>query len=282
MNNNNIIEDYLSSKGISPARKYRNYSMYHAPYRKDRTPSMKVQGDVFMDFGTGVGGGLKKLKELMNEVETLFIPKLDNTQVKSSAANRKIKVLAQKTIGTNPILNKYLLSRYIDIDVAGRYCTEVYYSNGTKSFFAIGLPTVNENSFSVRNKFFKGKIGSGESYFKHGYDKLQVFEGMFSMLSYFQKFNGNDHELLKGDVLVLNSINNAPYISKYADNYKSIQLFLDRDNVSMNATKLILEEFPHAFDFSIIYDGYVDLNESLVAMNKMIEALKRMNLNKGR
>ncbi len=280
MNYNNLIEDYLSSKGVYPAKKYKNYSMYHAPYRKDRIPSMKVQGDVFMDFGTGVGGGLKKLKELMNEVDQLYIPNTKKSKNAGSGSRKSnpFHIIDKKVIGTNRLLNNYLKARCIDLDIANQYCQEIYYTNGKKSFFAIGLPTVNENSFSIRNSFFKGKIGNGVSYFQNGFigKNLKIFEGMFSMLSYFQSFKYNDCDLLKGDILVLNSLSNLNLISSYVDEYEELHLMLDRDKSGYHASQKVLMEYPHAIDCSELYDGYIDMNDMLVARYKMIENLKSM------
>ncbi|OYD42256.1 toprim domain-containing protein [Sphingobacterium cellulitidis] len=278
MNYNNLIEDYLSSKGVYPAKKYKNYSMYHAPYREDRTPSMKVQGDVFMDFGTGIGGGLKKLKELMNEVGQFYIPKTKKYKNLGSRKSSPFNVIDKKVIGTNPLLNNYLKARCIDLDIAAQYCQEIYYTNGEKSFFAIGLPTVNKNYFSIRNSFFKGKIGNGVSYFQNGYlgKNLKIFEGMFSMLSYFQSFKYNDCDLLKGDVLVLNSLSNLNNIRSYVDKYAELHLMLDRDESGYNASQKVLMEYPHAIDCSEIYNGYVDMNDMLIGRSKMIENLKIM------
>lgn len=278
MNYNNSIEDYLSSKGVYPAKKYKNYSMYHAPYREDRTPSMKVQGDVFMDFGTGIGGGLKKLKELMNEVGQFYIPKTKKYKNPGSRKSSPFNVIDKKVIGTNPLLNNYLKARCIDLDIAAQYCQEIYYTNGEKSFFAIGLPTVNKNYFSIRNSFFKGKIGNGVSYFQNGYlgKNLKIFEGMFSMLSYFQSFKDNEYDLLKGDVLVLNSLSNLSHIRSYFDKYAELHLMLDRDESGYNASQKVLMEYPHAIDCSEIYNGYVDMNDMLIGRSKMIENLKSM------
>lgn len=280
MNYNNLIEDYLSSKGVYPAKKYKNYSMYHAPYRKDRSPSMKVQGDVFMDFGTGDGGGLKKLKELMNEVDQLYIPNTKKSKNAGSGSRKStpFHVIDKKVIGTNPFLNNYLKARCIDLDIAAQYCQEIYYTNGKKSFFAIGLPTVHENYFSIRNSFFKGKIGNGVSYFQNGFlgKNLKIFEGMFSMLSYFQSFKDNDFDLLKGDVLVLNSLSNLSHIRSYVDKYAELHLMLDRDESGYNATQKVLMDYPHAIDCSEIYNGYVDMNDMLRGRSKMIENLKSM------
>ena len=54
------ITNYLEVKGILPTKTTNNYSMYHAPYRKDNQASLKVshQENLWIDFGTNEGGTL--------------------------------------------------------------------------------------------------------------------------------------------------------------------------------------------------------------------------------
>ncbi|MFD1167182.1 toprim domain-containing protein [Sphingobacterium daejeonense] len=275
MNNNNIIEDYLSSKGIYPVKKYKNYSMYHAPYREDKNPSMMVSRKRFEDLALGLAGGLNKLKELMHDSPNIYIYRSADKIIDNKSSG-SFRFIDSKEIGTNPILTQYLASRCIDISIAKLYCREVYFTNGKKSYFAIGLPTIFKNNFALRNIYFKGNLGSGVSYFQNGYlgQNLKIFEGMFSMLSYFQTFQNSKCELFRGDVLVLNSLSNINKIKNYASSYSSLELFLDRDKSGVASTQKVLAEYNHAEDFSEVYNGYVDMNDSLVGLQKMIESVK--------
>ncbi|MFZ4262090.1 toprim domain-containing protein [Sphingobacterium sp. HJSM2_6] len=275
MNNNNIIEDYLSSKGIYPVKKYKNYSMYHAPYREDKNPSMMVSGIRFEDLALGLSGGLNKLKELMHDSPNIYIYRSADKIIDNKSSG-SFRFIDSKEIGTNPILNQYLASRCIDISIAKLYCREVYFTNGKKSYFAVGLPTIFKNNFALRNIYFKGNLGSGVSYFQNGYlgQNLKIFEGMFSMLSYFQTFQSSKCELFRGDVLVLNSLSSINKIKNYASSYSSLELFLDRDRSGVASTQKVLSDYSHAEDFSEVYNGYVDMNDSLIGIRKMIESVK--------
>jgi len=275
MNYNNLIEDYLSSKGVYPAKKYKNYSMYHAPYREDKNPSMMVSGSRFEDLALGLSGGLNKLKELMYDSPNIYIYRSLDKFVDNKSSS-SFRFIDSKEIGTNPILTQYLSSRCIDISIAKLYCREVYFTNGKKSYFAIGLPTIFKNNFALRNIYFKGNLGSGVSYFQNGYlgQNLKIFEGMFSMLSYFQTFQSSKWELFRGDVLVLNSLSNISKIKNYASSYSSLELFFDRDKSGVASTQKVLSEYNHAEDFSEVYNGYVDMNDSLIGIQKMIESVK--------
>lgn len=272
---NNKIEAYLASKGIFPAKRYRNYLIYHAPYRSDRTPSMKVEKDQWYDFGISEGGGLNQLKQKMGEVAELF--KYDSVNKHSFLANSEsfMHLNYTKDIGTNNVLNQYLQSRGISIPIAKKYCREVYYSNGNRKFFAIGLPTINPKSFALRNKDFKGNLGSGESFFSNGCigKRLLVFEGCFSMLSYWQLFK-DFQNLLGGDVLVLNSLSNKNYVDKYAPNYRQVNLYLDNDDAGKHATKELMDRYSNAEDLSALYDNVNDMNDHLLDLNKMVSSIK--------
>ena len=53
------ITDYLEAKGIKPEKRTKTYSMYRAPYREDRTASLKVSHleNLWIDFGEDNNGG---------------------------------------------------------------------------------------------------------------------------------------------------------------------------------------------------------------------------------
>lgn len=275
MNNNNIIEAYLASKGIFPAKRYRHYSIYHAPYRPDRTPSLKVENDQWFDFGLGEGGGLKQLQQKLGEEKDLLKYDPANTPIISSATETTMRLNYVKDIGTNQVLNDYLKCRCVSIPIAKKYCKEVYYSIGEKKFFAIGLPTVKPNSFALRNEKFKGNIGSGESFFSNGCEgkRLVIFEGCFSMLSFCEMFK-DFQNLLGGDLLVLNSLSNKNKIDKYASNYEKMSLYLDNDSAGRSVTKELLNKYGNAEDVSTLYEKVNDMNDHLKEWNDIISSIK--------
>ncbi|MCC8132789.1 MAG: hypothetical protein LIP04_03795 [Tannerellaceae bacterium] len=63
--NNISIRSYLAEKGIYPEKDRGYYGMYHSPFREDHNASMKVDfnQNVWIDYGTGKGGGILKLIE---------------------------------------------------------------------------------------------------------------------------------------------------------------------------------------------------------------------------
>ena len=85
MNNNNIIDNYLSSKGIFSALKYTIYIIFNAPYCKHRNHSMDLQGMIFKDFGIDMGENFKKIK--------IF---LDRNKAKVSSIQKKTKSLSHQ------------------------------------------------------------------------------------------------------------------------------------------------------------------------------------------
>ncbi|MCA5004791.1 hypothetical protein [Sphingobacterium bovistauri] len=62
MNINNVIDDYLSLKGIFSALKYTIYIIFNAPYSKHRNTSIDLQGRIFKDFEIAIGESFKKIK----------------------------------------------------------------------------------------------------------------------------------------------------------------------------------------------------------------------------
>jgi hypothetical protein len=238
---------------------------------------MKVENDQWFDFGLGEGGGLKQLQQKLGEVTNLFHHEAGNTLEVASPSENTVRLNYTKDIGTNEVLNQYLRSRGISIPIAKKYCREVYYSNGNKKFFAIGLPTINPNSFALRNKDFKGNLGSGVSFFSNGCigKRLLVFEGCFSMLSYWQLFK-DFQNLLNGDVLVFNSLSNKNKVEKYASKYQQINLYLDNDQAGKNATKELLSKCDNAEDLSPLYENVNDMNDHLKEWNDMISSIKFM------
>src|SRR5690606_32522896 len=117
--------------------------------------------------------------------------------------DRKIEILKIKPLGNNQALTDYLNSRNIGLETAKKFCREVYYSIGDKRYF--GLGNQNENGWSIRNRYWKGCSAQGYSHYQDGSKKLNVFEGIFDLMSYVEM---NKNAQVKKDFMVLNSLGN--------------------------------------------------------------------------
>src|SRR5690606_8220943 len=173
--------------------------------------------------------------------------------------DRKIEILKVKPLGNNRALTDYLNSRNISLDTAKKFCKEVYYSIGDKKYF--GLGNQNENGWSIRNRYWKGCSAQGYSLYPNGARQLDLFEGIFDLMSYVEL---NKNEQVKKDFMVLNSLGNLNAAFPIIEKHRQVNLFLDRDEAGRKATQLLTETFSSCKDLSSISLPYKDLNEYLV------------------
>src|SRR5690606_310131 len=173
--------------------------------------------------------------------------------------DRKIKILKIKPLGNNQALTDYLNLRNIGLGTAKKFCREVYYSIGDKKYF--GLGNRNENGWSIRNKYWKGCSAQGYSLYPHGAKQLDLFEGIFDLMSYVEL---NKHAGVRKDFMVLNSLGNLNDAFPIIEEYNQVNLYLDRDDAGRKATLLLLDTFNHCQDLSSISLPYKDLNEYLL------------------
>jgi 5S rRNA maturation endonuclease (ribonuclease M5) len=273
------IMSYLKSKGISPTKSYKSYSLYKSPYREDTRPSMKVSHteNLWIDYGDDNKGGTlidlvlimhpgKNIADAIKEIErstnhsfSFHQQKSDILDLKENLkkeADPKIKIHKILDLGNNLAIADYLNSRGISVRIAKSYCKELYFTVGNKYFF--GLGNHNEKGWSIRNKYWKGCTAQGYSYFERGFQKLSVFEGIFDLLSYLELKN---HKANQEDFMVLNSLINVKRAIPILGNYKEVFLFLDHDISGRKVTANLLEHLSNAKDASSFYNSHNDLND---------------------
>ena len=190
------LVDYLDSLGHQPKMRNNDY-WYLSPFRQEKTPSFKINRhqNVWFDHGTGEGGtiiylGVKlynctyqELLEKLTNGNSLISPLL-LYQPSSEKPKNKLEVLSIRSL-QDPDLARYLKGRAIAQNLANKYCSEVDFKIGSKSYKAIGFPN-RSGGYELRNNWFKGSsspkdislISSGNSS-----SKLSVFEGFTDFLS---------------------------------------------------------------------------------------------------
>lgn len=277
------IVDLLRHLGYEPVPRRGKEIMYHSMLRdNDQVPSFCVNDDlgVWFDHGTGKGGNIidfglaywKGLgfKEVVSKIQQVLSLKPAETRSAAPTGSRprsavKIPnyVVEQvKPIGTHPAVTGYLKSRGI-WEVARKCLSEVYYymedSKGLrKHFFAAGWQ--NElSAWEVRNKYFKGCLGHKAITFLPNHEKKAViFEGFINYLSWKLENPLADHS-----VIVLNSLSILGAGIAKSKSFSSLDVFFDRDNPGLLATKEFIKALPYATDRSKVYEGFNDYNDKV-------------------
>ena len=275
------IPTFLSKMGKQPVKETSNSLWYLSVFRNEKTASFKIctLRNRWYDHGLGVGGNLIDLvvklngdctvKEALQILATEHIdsfsfhqPTITNDKI-TLEVNYKIKKVKALE---NVALIEYLKSRCIDVDVAKKYCSEIYYSYKTKDYFSIAFKN-DLNGYETRNKFSKISLGKKSiTSLKNDSRDVLVFEGFMDFLS-FKTFNKNSINLIV-DFIILNSTALVKSIIPILDDYQHIHLYLDNDDTGKKATRLISNAYPHKVkSYNHLYADFNDLNEQLIKTN---------------
>lgn len=209
------LVDYLAALGFQPQKIRNGEYWYASPFRKESTPSFKVNRtrNMWFDFGEGMGGdviafgaryfkcSVSRLPELLSEYVLIrsfsFHPQITPPANKpgqtpekstSSGGNEihhtgRILILSEGPL-VSPRLLQYLDKRYIPLEIAHTFLREVAFSLYGKTYRAIGFRN-DKGGFELRNEQFKGSSSPKASTFIYqGARTLTVFEGFFDFLSF--------------------------------------------------------------------------------------------------
>ena len=275
----------LHHLGYQPVPKRGKENMYHSMLREDdRVPSFSVNDDlgVWFDHGTGKGGNIidfglaywKDLgfKEVVQKIQHVLSLKPAEPRSVIHLGNRPRSAIRipnyvveqVKPIGTHPAITGYLKSRGV-LEAGNKCLSEIYYhvedSKGIrKHFYAAGWQNELEG-WEVRNQYFKGCLGSKAITFIPGHEKRAVvFEGFMDYLSW-----KLENPLADESVIVLNSLSILNAGIGKAKEFATLDLFFDRDNPGLLATREFIEALPYATDRSGIYNGFNDYNDKITA-----------------
>lgn len=298
------IVDYLSRYGydIKKAQGNKYWYLSPLPYHNEKHPSFKVDANINMwyDFAIGKGGNIINLVEELHPEKTMsevifhlkeFVggsiePQLiqHDSKIKElgiynedNGSDTKIDKIADLS---HPNLLQYLTSRKINLDVARKYCKEVYYTfKGQYQFYAVAFMN-QSGGMETRNMRFKRCIGKKDitiisKHIEEATRQCCVFEGFFDFLSY--KTCKKQHDtwlcLDKGcDYVILNSVALVNRAIKSLESYDRVYLYLDNDSAGREATKSIIETLgDKAKDESHLYGNFVDINDFLTGNSKAYE-----------
>jgi len=276
------IVEFLQRLGHSPVRRRANEVWFNAPYRKETSPSFRVNLDknLWMDFGLGKGGDIFSLageiivnndfvtqaKYVSEALDLPFIPNdnhlFENVARSNEPSFEDVKVQPLSHVA----LIGYLAERGIPARIAAEHCRQVYYRTHGKQYFAIGFPNM-AGGYEIRNKFFKGCIPPKDISLLKGTSSqsCSVFEGFMDFLS--AKALG---WVKAEDCMVLNSVSNINKAVKYLSPYAQIDCYLDNDEAGQRTIKTLRKQFGEekVRDRSELYGKSKDVNEHLMSNKK--------------
>ena len=294
------IRQWLKENNYGEGIKKGIHYYYNSPFRTDdKNPSFSVDPykNLWLDWGPHEGGNLITLVQKLHPDWSMhqvlsnldaeitakglsFSKDYEGRQREAEDKERWIREQqdereATTTVNlvtdlTHPHLRSYILQRRIDYDVAQRFCKEVHYSYGGKTYYSIAFMNI-EDGMEARNKYSKRCIG------KKTISKVLplgipvkhccVFEGFFDMLTYITMERWMDLGITNGntcDYFVLNSCSCLKTLLPYLKEYDGIHCYLDNDETGKATTKKIIAAYPDmAIDESYRYSGYKDLNDVL-------------------
>lgn len=266
------IRDYLSRRGIRPARENDRCGFYLSPLRTEHTPSFKVDyvQNLWYDFGTDKGGSIIDLvMGLENCDKTQAIRLLDSGEISPLSlvpASATPTVPALRILTHTPLqhaaLIGYLRERGISPAIAAAYCRQVRYEINSRSYFAIGFRN-DAGGWELRSEHFKG--GSSPKHIttldSHA-DTCIAFEGFMDFLSYLTLKKA---ERLQIDAVVLNSVVNVGKAIPFLQRHRAVHTFFDNDEAGRRATTQVQQLAPavEVVDQSCLYRDYNDLNDYL-------------------
>ena len=290
------IKKFLEQNNIRPARDGGSYGLYRAPYREDKSPSMKVNyaTNFWDDFATGEHGDIIDLVRKINNtdfkgaIQVLKSQAGLNTyeqpvQVGTSNHSAEKKIIVHQVMELrNPALLQYLQERRIDIAIAKKLCKEVYYEvrigDESKRFYGIGFKN-DRGGWEIRNKYFKGATSKDISTTNNSSTTCRVFEGFIDYLSFLtldkQGYNnpewiGNNNE----NAVVLNSVTNLERAKDFLSQHTVNICYLDNDDAGKRTLQAIKDMKLPVINASNIYEGYKDLNDLHQSLPKMQQEAK--------
>ena len=278
------ITDYLSSEGISPTKVQGGDFWYCSPLRQETTPSFKVndRANVWYDHGLGQGGNILDLVMAMHGLETISqalgklsgktpFPTVQSFSFQQQKASSGIAVLKITPV-SNSALVEYIKYRHIDLEIAIKYCKDVYYMVNGKNYFSVGFGN-DCGGYELSNPYFKGSVSpKSVTTIQQSKNVCLVFEGFWDFLSFLT---------IKGireaqhDIAVLNSVANLPKAIDFIASHKDVYAYLDNDDAGRRAVQELKSICKNVSDQSEIYARYKDLNEFLSNRNREKEKQHR-------
>ena len=281
------IADYLHACGIEPAKRYKDYALYHAPYREDSNASLKVdfRQNLWHDYGTSQSGSIidlvmqmqgssayEAMAHLAEGKATPLAPSpfhrethMKQIREEQRPSNTRRILFISKALPLH--LQNYLQEvRKIDLAVASPYLRHIRYEVGGREYSAIGFAN-QTGGYELRDdKTFKGTIAPKDISVIAGQANNAphcIFEGFMDFLSLLTM---KGKEAISPSI-VLNSVSNIHRAVAYLheNGIDSVRAFFDNDPAGRKALQTLCSAGFKVEDMSRHYSRYKDLNEYHVA-----------------
>ncbi len=275
------METLLLKLGHKPT-KTKGYELwYNSPFRNETVASFKLNTkfNSWYDFGLGAGGNIldfaitqanlheNDIKGALQVIENI-VGRVHSIQTKERNINLERKkqdksIKTVKPLENNALLD-YLKSRKINIEIAKRYCQEIYYFVEDKNFFSICFKN-DSGGFETRNNFSKRAFSPKDITTIKGEktEILLLFEGFIDFLSFltFYKLQNFNYS-----AIVLNSVNMKNKAIEKIKELKPRELYFyfDNDKAGEDTKKAIIEatQLPYKSK-NELYKNFNDFNNFL-------------------
>lgn len=286
MANQMDLVTYLETLGYKPSKIRHLDYWYLSPFRKEDTPSFKVNQklNAWYDHAIGKGGNLvdfgityfrcsvSEFLQLLNGTSVCYdlSSSINSSNRESSNSIRgreneghfdRIIILDVRTLESEVLLG-YLEKRGIGKEVAKQHCKEVDFTLNGRKQTVIGFENVS-GGYELRSEKFKGSSSPKDITFIDTQNKsVAVFEGFFDFLSFMEM--NQKSEKVQSNFLILNSLSFLNKSWELMERHQKVNLYLDRDIVGIKCTQEALQRQPEKYkDQSFLYDQKKDLNEFL-------------------
>jgi hypothetical protein len=241
----------------------------------------------WMDYGTTEHGDLPDLVMKLNNcslptaVDTILgIPQKPDNVFEAQKRDRKnVEIVEVKPL-TSQWLWDYIKERRINHEVANKYLVELlikfpYGQYPERISHVIGFKN-DSGGYEMRSKSLKiSNSPKNVTTIKNmPNNKIYVFEGFFSFLSYMSIPMFHLYEVY--NYTILNSLSFLPQMIEFWGNDNLICGFLDNDKAGDKATDLLSKSVLKFLDKRDLYEGYCDLNDKIChkPMKKPIKSIK--------
>lgn len=213
-------------------------------------------------FGYPVGELIRDLKLYFSFHQPL---PTRHSQKAVPASEKRIKIVAELPL-SSPHLLRYLEHRRIAIEVAEKYCREVRYELGEKTYYGIGFRN-DLGGYEIRNPYVKmSSSPKGITTLKNNSEEVIVFEGFMDFLSFktIRRNLTDDYY----DFVVLNSVSFFERTRPFLEDHRRILLFLDRDQTGQNCSRYALSLSSQYEDHRSLYQHHKDFNDWMMNFGK--------------